>query len=562
MEKRAWWKESVVYQIYPRSFCDSNGDGTGDLNGIRSRLDYLVRLGVNVIWLSPVYRSPNDDNGYDISDYRAIMDEFGTMTDFDALLSEAHAKGLKIVMDLVVNHTSDEHPWFVESRSSRDNPKRDFYIWREGKPGTVSRPEPPTNWGSCFSGSAWEWDAQTQMYYLHFFSKKQPDLNWENPSVRDEVFDMMNWWCRKGVDGFRMDVISMISKPDVYEDSPTHGGLYGDSSVTCNGPRVHQYIQEMNRRVLSKYDLLTVGETAGVTVEEAQKYANANGTELNMVFQFEHMNIDSDAGGKWTRKPLSVRELKANLTKWQNALEGKAWNSLYLCNHDQPRIVSRLGDESPKSAKCIATMLHFQKGTPFVYQGEELGMTNCPFGSIENYRDIESLNAYRELTENGIREASELLNCIAYKSRDNARTPVQWDDSPNAGFTTGVPWIMVNPNFRTINAAAQINDPDSVFSFYRNLIALRRESEWKDLIVYGTYQLVAPDDPDVYAYIRELDGKRLLVVCNLSGGARNFAPEDLPAFRNAKLLISNSGSPTLTPALNLSAWEADVWEIC
>ena len=293
MEKHAWWKESVVYQIYPRSFCDSNGDGIGDLNGIRSKLEYLVRLGVNVIWLSPVYRSPNDDNGYDISDYRAIMDEFGTMADFDALLSEAHAKGLKIVMDLVVNHTSDEHAWFLESRSSRDNPKRDFYIWREGKPG----PQPPTNWGSCFSGSAWEWDAQTQMYYLHFFSKKQPDLNWENPAVPDEVFDMMDWWCRKGVDGFRMDVISMISKPDVFADSPTHGGLYGDSSITCNGPRVHQYLQEMNRRVLSKYDLLTVGETAGVTIEEAKKYANADGTDLNMVFQFEHVELDSGPGG-------------------------------------------------------------------------------------------------------------------------------------------------------------------------------------------------------------------------------------------------------------------------
>ena len=561
MEKRAWWKESVVYQIYPRSFCDSNGDGIGDLNGIRSRLDYLVRLGVNVIWLSPVYRSPNDDNGYDISDYRAIMDEFGTMSDFDALLSEAHAKGLKIVMDLVVNHTSDEHAWFMESRSSLDNPKRDFYIWREGKPGNGSRPEPPTNWGSCFSGSAWEWDSQTQMYYLHFFSKKQPDLNWENPSVRDEVFDMMDWWCRKGVDGFRMDVISMISKPDVFADSPTHGGLYGDSSITCNGPRVHQYLQEMNRRVLSKYDLLTVGETAGVTVEEARKYANADGTELNMVFQFEHVELDSGAGGKWTRKPLSVRDLKTNLTKWQNALEGSAWNSLFLCNHDQPRIVSRLGDDSPKSAKCIATMLHFQKGTPYVYQGEELGMTNCPFGPIENYRDIESLNAYRELTESGVREASELLDCIAYKSRDNARTPMQWDDSPNAGFTAGVPWIMVNPNYRQINAAAQVDNPDSVFSYYRRLIALRRGSEWKDLIVYGSYALLAPDDGNIYAYVRELDGRRLLIVCNLSGQTREFAPELSPAPIEAQLLISNSGNPSFAPVLSLSPWEADAWEI-
>ncbi len=555
-QQHPWWKESVVYQIYPRSFQDSNGDGIGDLEGIRSRLDYLVRLGVNVIWLSPVYRSPNDDNGYDISDYRAIMDEFGTMADFDALLRDAHAKGLRIVMDLVVNHTSDEHPWFVESRSSRDNDKRDFYIWREGKNGG-----PPTNWGSCFSGSAWEWDPKTEMYYLHFFSKKQPDLNWENPRVREEVYDLMTWWCEKGIDGFRMDVISMISKPDRYEDAPVYGGLYGSSSVTCNGPRVHTYLREMNQRVLSKYDIMTVGETAGVTLDEAKKYAAADGSELNMVFQFEHVDLDFGPGGKWYRDPMSLPALKANLSKWQNGLDGVAWNSLFFCNHDQPRIVSRLGDNSPASAKCIATMLHFMQGTPYVYQGEELGMTNCPFGPIENYRDIESLNAYRELTESGLRQPEELLSCIACKSRDNARTPMQWDASPNAGFTSGTPWIMVNPNYKTLNAAAQVEDPDSVFSYYRTLIALRRSSPWSRLIVYGHYALLAPEDPEIFAYTRELDGERLLVVCNLSPKARCFDLPEALSWKESEVVLSNQEPPALGRTLDLPPWQAAVWAI-
>ena len=552
-----WWKESVVYQIYPRSFQDSNGDGIGDLNGIRSRLDYLARLGIDVIWLSPVYKSPNDDNGYDISDYQAIMDDFGTMDDFDALLSEAHAKNIKIVMDLVVNHTSDEHPWFIESRSSKNNPKRDFYIWRDAKPDGT----PPTNWGSCFSGSAWEFDEKTNQYYLHFFSKKQPDLNWDNPKVRDAVFDMMSWWCDKGIDGFRMDVISMISKPDIYQDSPTHGGLYGDSSITCNGPRVHEYLREMRQRVLSKYNLMTVGETAGVNLEEAKKYANANGTELNMVFQFEHVDLDSGADGKWSKNPMSLIALKSNLSKWQNGLDGVAWNSLFFCNHDQPRVVSRLGDNSPVSAKAIATMLHMMQGTPYIYQGEELGMTNCPFGAIENYRDIETLNAYRELTESKQREPEELLSCIAYKSRDNARTPMQWDNSPNAGFTSGTPWIMTNPNYKTINAAAQINNPDSVFSYYQKLIALRHESDWKNIIIYGHYDLLSPDDPDIFAYTRELDGRKLLIICNFTAKSRRYTiPEEIK-WQNYKSVISNINNNTLARELNLNPWEADVWEL-
>lgn len=553
---RAWWKESVVYQIYPRSFCDSDGDGVGDLNGIRSKLDYLVELGVNVVWLSPVYKSPNDDNGYDIADYQAIMDEFGTMADFDALLAEAHEKGIKIVMDLVVNHTSDEHAWFAESRSSRDNDKRDFYIWREGKNGG-----PPTNWGSCFSGSAWEWDENTEMYYLHFFSKKQPDLNWANPRVRDAVFDMMTWWCEKGIDGFRMDVISMISKPEEpWTDSDTFGGLYGDPYITCNGPRVHEYLKEMRRRVLSKYDLMTVGETAGVTVEEAKKYANADGSELNMVFQFEHVGLDSGASDKWCTDPISLPALKENLTKWQKALDGVAWNSLFFCNHDQPRIVSRLGDGSPASAKCIATVLHMMQGTPYVYQGEELGMTNCPFGPIENYRDIESVNAFRELTGAGLRQPEELLECIAYKSRDNARTPMQWDDSENAGFTSGAPWIMVNPNYKTINARAEMNDPDSVFHYYKKLIALRRESPWTDVIVYGGYELLAPEDEAVYAYTREKDGRRLLVVCNLSPNTVSFRVPDEVAWRDSELVIGSMGGG-LGREMDLQPWQACVYAL-
>ncbi len=558
--KQAWWKESVVYQIYPRSFCDSNGDGIGDLRGILSKLDYLKELGINVIWMSPVYKSPNDDNGYDISDYQDIMDEFGTMEDFDNLLAAAHQRGIRIVMDLVVNHTSDEHKWFVESRSSRDNPKRDFYIWREAKDG-----HEPNNWGSAFSGSAWQWDETTQMYYLHCFSKKQPDLNWDNPKVRDAVFDMMTWWCEKGIDGFRMDVISMISKPEGLPDMPVgEGQLYGDTMApggTCNGPHVHEYLQEMNRRVLSHYDLMTVGECAGVDIPNAKRYANCDGSELSMVFQFEHVGLDSGSANKWCTDKISLPALKENLSKWQYELNGVAWNSLFFCNHDQPRIVSRLGDNSPKSAKCIATVLHMMQGTPYVYQGEELGMTNCPFGSIKNYRDIESINAYHELTESGLRQPEELLECIAYKSRDNARTPMQWDDSANAGFTTGKPWIMVNPNYTAINAKAELADPDSVFHYYQKLIGLRRQSKWKNEIVYGDYQLLAPEDPEVFSYLRRRGKTTLLVVCNLSPNNRDFVVPDGVMWDNAELLISNDETPELTKTLHLTPWQAAVWAL-
>ena len=428
---KAWWKESVVYQIYPRSFKDTNGDGIGDLNGITEKLDYLKELGVDVIWLSPVYQSPNDDNGYDISDYQAIMPEFGTMEDFDRMLGEAHKRGLRIVMDLVVNHTSDEHPWFVESRKSTDNPYRDYYIWRQGKGGEETARKEPNNWGSFFSGSAWEYDKETDMYFLHLFSKKQPDLNWENDKVREEVFSMMDWWLKKGIDGFRMDVISLISKVQSFPDGPAkEHSPYGDAGpFTANGPRVHEYLKEMNQKVLSKYDIMTVGEASGVTVEEAKKYASLDGSELNMVFQFEHMDLDGGETFKWNDRKIDLVELKETLSKWQRELDGKAWNSLYWDNHDQPRIVSRLGDDKTyreRSAKMLATCLHMMQGTPYIYQGEELGMTNVPFQGIEDFRDIESINAFRDLTGRGMDEET-VLRYIRYKSRDNARTPFQWD---------------------------------------------------------------------------------------------------------------------------------------
>lgn len=529
--KKAWWKEAVVYQIYPRSFCDSNGDGIGDLNGITSKLDYLKELGIDVIWLSPVYKSPNDDNGYDISDYEDIMTEFGNMDDFDKMLAAAHERGIKIVMDLVVNHTSDEHPWFVESRSSKDNEKRDYYIWKEGKDG-----KEPTNWGSAFSGPAWKYDEKTDMYYLHLFSVKQPDLNWENPKVRKEVFDMMTRWCEKGIDGFRMDVISLISKPEGFPDAKVVG-LYGDMNICANGPKVHDYLKEMNEKVLSKFDIMTVGETAGVTLDEAKKYANSEGSELNMVFQFEHMGLDGEGDFKWSTKHIPLVPLKENLTKWQLGLDEVAWNSLYFCNHDQPRIVSRLGDDSDEfrevSAKCIATCLHMMQGTPYVYQGEELGMTNTVFKSVDDFRDLESINAYRELIESGLYTKEDMFPKIAHKSRDNARTPMQWDASENAGFTTGTPWIDLNPNYKKINVADQLKREDSVFHYYQKLIKLRKEYE---IIVYGKYELLLPDDENIYAYVRTLGNQKLLVVCNFSKSEQKF---DFQGYENAEVLISN-----------------------
>lgn len=553
MEKR-WWKESVVYQIYPRSFCDSNGDGIGDLNGITGKLDYLKELGIDVIWLSPVYKSPNDDNGYDISDYQAIMDEFGTMEDFDRMLATAHEKGIKIMMDLVVNHTSDEHKWFIESRKSTDNPYRDYYIWRPAKEdGSL-----PNNWGSCFSGPAWEYDKTTDMYFLHLFSKKQPDLNWDNPAVRQDVFDMMNWWLKKGVDGFRMDVISLISKePGLPDKEPGING-YATFNVSANGPHVHEYLQEMRQKALNNADTITVGECSGVTLEEAKKYARSDEKELNMVFQFEHMDVDSDEkAGKWTTRKMDLRNLKKILTRWQKGLQDIAWNSLYWENHDQPRSVSRFGNDSDEyreiSAKMLATCIHMMQGTPYVYQGEELGMTNCPFNTLDNFRDLESINAFHELTEQGQMTEEDMMAAIGYKGRDNARTPMQWDDSAYAGFSTATPWIMVNPNYTKINAKDQINREDSVFKYYQKLIKLRHESE---LIVYGTYDLILDDDKDIYAYIRTLGDEKLIVYCNFSENTREVElPEE---FTNGKVLISNYSDAKVNHKITLRPYEAIV----
>lgn len=555
--KKTWWKESVVYQIYPRSFCDSNGDGIGDLGGITEKMDYLKELGIDVIWLSPVYESPNDDNGYDISNYQGIMKEFGTMEDFDRMLDAAHTHGIRIVMDLVVNHTSDEHPWFIESRKSKDNPYRNYYIWKDPKDGDV-----PNNWGSCFGGSAWKYDETTQMYFLHMFSQKQPDLNWENDTVRSEVFQMMDWWCQKGIDGFRMDVISMISKDQNFPDGQLKETGYGDyGPYVCNGPRVHEYLQEMNQKVLSKYDLLTVGECAGVTVDEAKKYANLEGSELNMVFQFEHMDLDGGETFKWNEQKICLTDLKATLSKWQNELYGKAWNSLYWCNHDQPRIVSRLGNDSDKyreiSAKMLATCLHMMQGTPYIYQGEELGMTNVPFQSLDDFRDIESINAYHEYTQSGQIAPEDMMRYLRYKSRDNARTPMQWNNTANAGFTTGTPWIMVNPNYPKINAKEQVERSDSIFHYYQKLIKLRKAHE---IIVYGSYQLLLPDDPSLYVYTRELAEEKLLVICNFTDTRQSFT---LPSDWNPDqmhCLIANYPERVPEKQMLLNPYEALVYQ--
>ena len=552
MDKK-WWKESVVYQIYPRSFKDSNGDGIGDINGITEKMGYLRELGVDVIWLSPVYQSPNDDNGYDISDYRAIMKEFGTMEDFDRMLAAAHEHGLKLVMDLVVNHTSDEHPWFAESRKSVDNPYRDYYIWRPGKDGRE-----PNNWGSCFSGPAWKFDPRTNMYYLHLFSEKQPDLNWDNPRVRHEIFDMMNWWLDKGVDGFRMDVISLISKKPDLPDGPVGINGYASFNEPANGPHVHEYLREMREKVLNRKETITVGECSGVTLEEAKKYASSDGKELNMVFQFEHMDVDADGDTKWTDKKMDLREMKAVLTRWQKGLEDIAWNSLFWENHDQPRSVSRYGDDSPGyrevSAKMLATCLHMMQGTPYIYQGEELGMTNVPFASVDQFRDLDSIRAYRELVEEKkVFSPEEMMRYLRYKSRDNARTPFQWDDSENAGFTAGTPWIMVNPNYREINACEQMRREDSVFRYYQKLIRLRKENE---IIVYGTYDLLLPDSEEIYAYTRTLGEEKLLVVCSFSREETEFRmPEE---FLRGSCLISNYSGFQTERNMTLKPYEAFV----
>ena len=540
--ERQWWHSSVVYQIYPRSFNDSNGDGIGDINGIREKLDYLKELGIDVIWLSPVYKSPNDDNGYDISDYCDIMDEFGTMEDMDNLLKEANERGIKILMDLVVNHTSDEHKWFIEARKSKDNEYRDYYIWRDAVDG-----HEPNDLGSTFSGSAWQYDEMTGQYYLHLFSKKQPDLNWENEKVRNEVYKMMNFWVDKGIGGFRMDVIDLIGKVP-------------DEMITGNGPKLHEYLQEMNRAALDGNDLLTVGETWGATPEVAKLYSNPDRKELSMVFQFEHIGLDQIEGKeKWDLKPLELLDLKKVLSKWQVELEGQGWNSLFWNNHDLPRIVSRWGNDKEyrvESAKMFATLLHGMKGTPYIYQGEELGMTNIRLEDINDYRDIELLNMYKDRISKGYTH-EEIMESIYAKGRDNGRTPMQWDNSENAGFTTGTPWLAINKNYTEVNAKQCLEDENSIFHHYRKLINIRKNN---DTIIYGDYTLLCPEDKNIFAYIRELNKDKILVVCNFYDEEVTFSFDG--DFNHADILLSNyKDSSTLIEKLSLRPYEAIIYRI-
>ena len=548
-----WWTTAVVYQIYPRSFADSDGNGVGDLAGITSRLDHLARLGVDVVWLSPVYPSPQDDAGYDISDYQDIDPTFGTLEDFDALLDAVHERGMKLVMDLVVNHTSDEHPWFVESRSSRDNPKRDWYWWRPARAG-MEPGEPgaePTNWHSFFSGPAWELDEASGEYYLHLFSRKQPDLNWENPEVREAVYSMMRWWLDRGVDGFRMDVINMISKDTALPDGRVLDGPYGDGSphFLC-GPRIHEFLQEMHREVFAGREdrLLTVGEMPGVTVDEARLFTDPARGEVDMVFQFEHVQLDQGAN-KFDVHPLRLVDLKASLNRWQVGLADTGWNSLYWNNHDQPRAVSRFGDDGEHrvtAAKMLGTILHLHRGTPYVYQGEELGMTNAPLERLEDFRDIESLNHYAQAVALGD-PPDHVLTALRAMGRDNARTPMQWDASEHAGFTTGTPWLAVNPNHAEINAESQADDPESVFDHYRRLIELRHT---EPVVAHGDFHMLLPGDERVYAFTRRLDDVELLVLGNFSGEPATADVDE--SWAGAEVLIGESGG------LRLEPWEGRV----
>ena len=567
--ERGWWRKAVVYQIYPRSFADSNGDGMGDIRGIIEHLDHIEKLGVDVVWLSPVYRAPQDDNGYDISDYQDIDPMFGSLADLDELIAGLHARGIRLVMDLVVNHTSDEHPWFEASRSSKDDPKRDWYVWRPARPGSVAG-EPgaePNNWGSIFSGPAWEYDERTGEYYLHLFTRKQPDLNWENPEVRRAVHDMMRWWVARGVDGFRMDVINFISKVDGLPDGEVHdGALFGNGfPFFAGGPRLDEFLAEINREVFGDDEeaarFLTVGEMPGSTVEQARLYTDPARREVDMIFQFEHMEVDEGPGGKFDPRPIHLPELKRSLARWQEGLAANGWNSLYWSNHDRPRAVSRFGDDSEQyrevSAKALGTVLHLMRGTPYVYQGEELGMTNTVLERIEDFRDVESLNYFREATAVRGQDPAEVLPALAYAGRDNSRTPVQWDDSPNAGFTSGEPWIAVTPNYRRINAAAQVGDPTSVFSHYRELVRLRHELP---IVSDGTLTMHLLDDEQVFAYSRALGDEGLLVLANLSGRA---ATVDVAAlgWTRGEVVLTNlpDGVPSLGAKVTLRPWEAVAW---
>jgi oligo-1,6-glucosidase len=556
-----WWKSAVVYQIYPRSFADSNGDGMGDIPGIASRLDYLAELGIDVVWLSPVYTSPMDDNGYDISDYQDVDPMFGTLEDLDLLIAGLHQRGIKIVMDLVVNHTSDEHPWFIESRDP-DSPKRDWYWWRPARPGFEPGTEgaEPTNWEAAFSGSAWQFDERSGEYYLHIFSTKQPDLNWENPEVRRAIYDMMNWWVDRGVDGFRMDVINLISKQELVDGVPAPGRTRVSSfDFTANGPRLDEFLAEMNAAVgLDARNLLTVGEMPGSTIETARRATDPANHELNMVFTFEHVSLDSRPGGsgKFDLAPLSLPALKKNLNEWQLALSDAGWNSLYWDNHDQPRAVSRFGDDSPEhrvnSAKTLATVQHMHKGTPYIYQGEELGMTNTYFTAIEHYRDIESLNYHAAALSLGM-EVEAVLHSLSVKSRDNARTPMQWDDTSHAGFTEGIPWLPVNPNYLTINAAAAVQDPNSVFHHFHKLIQLRHDHP---VIVHGRFELLLGDHEQIWALRRTLDDQVLLMIANCSSQPTSVPGDAIPDPTGAEVLLATHGD---SASLELEPWESRIY---
>ena len=518
MSGNKWWKSAVIYQIYPRSFSDSNQDGIGDLQGIISKLDYLENLGIDAVWLSPVCRSPQDDNGYDISDYQDIDPVFGTLEDMEELIQEAGKHNIRIIMDLVLNHSSDEHFWFQEAKKSRENPYHDYYVWRDGTEGV-----PPNDMRAAFGGSAWEWVPEVRQYYFHQFSVKQPDLNWENPKVRQEIYDMINWWIQKGVGGFRLDVIDQIAKEP-------------DKKITNNGPHLHEYIRELSRETFRKADLVTVGEAWGATTELAKWYSNPDNSELSMVFQFEHICLDQTEGKeKWDLEPLPFLKLKEVFARWQKELYGKGWNSLFWNNHDLPRIVSRWGDDGKyriESAKMLAILLHGMQGTPYIYQGEELGMTNAAY-EIDEYQDIETLNLYKERLEKGYKK-EDIMDSIHAKSRDNARTPMQWNEEENAGFTKGKPWIKVNPNYKEINAMQQVEDEDSVFNCYKELIRLRRNYP---VFAEGDFRMMFAEDENIFAYTREDKDAQLLVVCNFYGETVNCPLED--SVKDMKLLISN-----------------------
>ena len=552
--ERVWWKEAVGYQIYPRSFKDSNNDGIGDIIGIISKLDYLKELGIDVIWVCPMYKSPNDDNGYDISDYQDIMDDFGNMEDFDLLLDEVHKRGMKLIIDLVINHTSDEHPWFMESKLSKDSKKRDWYIWRDGKYGVE-----PNNWESIFKGSAWQYDENTEQYFLHLFSKRQPDLNWDNEEVRQEIYKMINWWLDKGIDGFRVDAISHIKKePGLIDMENPHNLNYVSSfEKHMNVDGIHEYLEELNKNTFSKYDIMTVGEANGVDASESEMWVGEENGKFNMIFQFEHLNLWGEVG----ENKFNVKEYKNVLTKWQNALEGKGWNALFIENHDIPRVVSSWGNDNEylqASAKAFALMYFMQKGTPFIYQGQEIGMTNVRFDSIEKYNDVKSINIYEEKINEGV-SVHEALKAVASISRDNARTPMQWDASDYAGFSENTPWIDVNENYKTINVEKQLANKDSVLNFYKDLIKIRKENL---SLVYGKYDMILDEDENIYAYTRTLNNDKYVVIVNLSDEKALYKYDDLNLnYENLMLANYKIREHGMLNELVLKPYEARLYKV-